>query len=298
MADTKWTHTHTFTLHGSVPDVFRAWTDPIALQRWFAEHVAIEPRAGGVFRFWGRHTCGVPGEKDATGRIVSHDPNAALAFEYPFAGVPSRVTIELTPDPKGDASTSQLALHHAFERRLGVPYEEELVDDLWRLTCGNLDAHLRGGEGIVLPDYADANPEVRLSIVIDAPREAVFRALLEPEALKRWVGASTPVVEPRVGGRYEYGWKYDHKGKQVTGGPTKILDIVPNERLVTDWLDWRGDATRPLTRLAWLLESAGTKTRLTLVHDGFSRTADMGDYPFGWLWFLEQLKKEAEVRIG
>lgn len=62
------------------------------------------------------------------------------------------------------------------------------------------------------------------------------------------------------------------------GGPTKILDIVTNERLVTDWLDWRGDITRPLTRLAWLLESAGTKTPLTIVHDGFSRTADMSDY--------------------
>ncbi len=163
----------------------------------------------------------------------------------------------------------------------------------------------------MLPDYTDANPEVRLSVVIDAPRDAVFRALLEPEALKRWVGASAPVVEPRVGGRYEYGWQYDHKGKQVTGGPTKILDLVPNERLVTDWLDWRGDTTRPPTRVLWLLEeitdgvarnfssAAGSKTRLTLVHDGFSRTADISDYPFGWLWFMAELKKEAEaIRIG
>ena len=61
MADTNWTHAHRFTLPGAVPDVFRAWTDPIELQRWFAEHVAIEPRVGGVFRFWGRHTYGVPG---------------------------------------------------------------------------------------------------------------------------------------------------------------------------------------------------------------------------------------------
>lgn len=29
----------------------------------------------------------------------------------------------------------------------------------------------------------------------------------------------------------------------MTGGPTKILDIITNERLVTDWLDWRGDNT-------------------------------------------------------
>ena len=73
---------HTFTVHGTVPEVFRAWTDAIELQRWFAEHVAIEAREGGIFRFWGRHTYGAPGEKDATGRIVRHQPNTAMAFEY------------------------------------------------------------------------------------------------------------------------------------------------------------------------------------------------------------------------
>jgi hypothetical protein len=35
---------------------------------------------------------------------------------------------------------------------------EELVDDLWRLMLGNLDAHLRGGEGVVLLDYSPHVP--------------------------------------------------------------------------------------------------------------------------------------------
>ncbi len=298
MTETKWTHAHTFTLPAAAPHVFRAWTDAVELQRWFAEHVAIEAREGGVFRFWGRCTYGVPTEKAATGRIVRFERDVALSFDWQFDGVPSRVTLEFKPDPKGNASKSHLALQHAFDGRLGIAYQEELIDDLWRLTCGNLDAHLRGGEGIVIPDYTDPDPEVRLSIVIDAPRELVFRALIEPEALKRWVGAPAAVVEPRVGGRYEYGWQYDIKGMNVTGGPTKILDIVPNERLVTDWLDWRGDTTRAPTRLAWLLESVGTKTRLTLVHGGFERIVDQSDYPFGWRWYLDQLKKEAESSSG
>lgn len=82
----------------------------------------------------------------------------------------------------------------------------------------------------------------------------------------------------------------------MQGGPTKILEMVPNERLVTDWLDWRGDTTRPATRITWLLEDARDATRVTLIHDGFSRVVDQSDYPFGWTWFLDRLKEATEGR--
>ena len=51
-----WTHTFTCPLTGSPDRVFSALTDPGQLRRWFAERVEIEPRQGGAFRFWGRHT--------------------------------------------------------------------------------------------------------------------------------------------------------------------------------------------------------------------------------------------------
>jgi uncharacterized protein YndB with AHSA1/START domain len=294
---TEWTHTHTFTLPAPADRVFAALTEPAELQQWFAEQVEVDARAGGVFRAWGRHTYGSPGRPAGGGRITAFEPGRTLAFEWTFDGVPSEVRWQVDPDGKDAAGTSALTLLHAFARRSGAPYEEELVDDLWRLTLGNLDAHLRGGSGIVRPDYTDPNPEVRLSIVIDAPKDKVFRALIEPAALARWVGSQggrPPVVEPRVGGRFEFGWEYEIKGRKVIGGPTRILDLVENERVVTDWLDWRGDSTRPPTRLAWLLESAGSGTRVTLVHGGFERTVDISDYPFGWGYFLGQLKTEAE----
>ncbi len=294
MTGTEWKHEHSVSLPASPSSVFAALTDPAQLQRWFAERVKVEPRQGGAFRFWGRHTYGAPKAGGLDQRITRFEPDHALAFEWPFAGATSEVTLELEAEPpKESAPQTRLRLRHSFSNRLDVPYPTELVDDLWRLTLGNLDAHLRGGDAMVLPDYTDASPEIRLSIVIDAPKERVFCALIEPESIDKWMGGKA-AVDPRVGGVYTLGWKYTVGEREVAGGSTRILELVENQRLVTDWVDWRGDTTRPPTRLTYLLESQGAKTKVTLVHSGFSRTVDQSDYPFGWRWFLEQLRKTVE----
>ena len=288
-----WTHTYAVTLPAPPARVFAALTSPPELERWFAEHVDVDARPGGAFRSWGRYTYGAA-STPAGGSITAFEPDRRVAFEWTFDGVPSRITWTLEPDA---ADKTKMSLTHAFERRSGVAYERELVDDLWRLTLGNLDAHLRGGDGIVRPDYTQPHAEIRLSILIDAPREKVFRALTDPDALATWFALPTggrPIVDPRPGGVYDLGWKYEMGGKPVSAGTSRIIDIVENERLVTDWLDWRGDTSRRPHRLAWLLESVGSKTKVTLVHDGFERHADLSDYPFGWVYFLDALKSAAE----
>ena len=141
---------------------------------------------------------------------------------------------------------------------------------------------------------------LRIDRVIDAPPEVVFRALVEPERVARWFGAGggsdSAVVEPRVGGRYDVGWQYRVDGRDVHGGPTRVLDIVPDEGLVLDWPDWRGDASVVGQRIEFHLVPNGGGTRLTFVHAGFGRAADVGDYGFGWGELLDGLRSEAERR--
>jgi uncharacterized protein YndB with AHSA1/START domain len=281
----SWTHEHKQTLSGTPERVFAALTNAGELKRWFAEHAEIRIEPGGPFRFWGKHTLGNPQASDARQQVVAAVPGCQLRFTWPMKACSTEVAIDLSAEGEG----AILTLKHTVDGNLGVPRERELIDDHWRMAMGNLGAHIEGGAGICLPDYADPNPEVRMTIIIEAPREAVFRALLEPEAINQWAGSTAAAVEPRKGGRYSYGWEYEVGGRKVKGGPTKILEFVENERLVIDWPDWRGDETVTGQTISFQLESVPEGTRVTLVHAGFSRTADISDYPFGWGYFLSKI---------
>jgi uncharacterized protein YndB with AHSA1/START domain len=290
---TAWTHEHAVPIPAPAERLFGALTGPRELEQWFAEHARVEPRRGGAFRFWGRHTVGTPTEADARGSITAIESNARVAFDWVVCGVPSHVTITLTPEQTEHGPATKVAVRHELSGALDQPRPKQLIDDWWRFCLGNLMAHTTGQGKVLRPDFADPKPEIRLSIQVDAPPPAVFRALTDPDALREWMGAPKPVVEPRVGGRYELGWTYPVDGKEVTGGPMRIIDIVPNRRLVLSWPDWRGDTSVPVQSITWQLEPAGDGTKVTLIHAGFVRTVDFSDYPFGWGQFMSEMAKVA-----
>lgn len=287
-----WYHEFSCKLAVSAERAFAALTRPEELKIWFAEHADIDPVVGGAYRFWGKHSYGTPTRAEADQKVLRIEPSRLLAFTWTIHDQPSEVQITIEPNPKDPAGVI-LAGTHSFAEAPRIDRAREMVDDLWRLQCGNLKAHLSGKGGLMLPDYTDPAPQVQLSILIDAPRPKVFQALMDPAVLNKWV-ASAAVVEPKKGGCYSYGWSYDMGGVKVEGGPMRILDLVENEKLVTDWPDWRGDKNVPLQTITWLLESVGAQTRVTLIHGGFVRTVDCSDYPFGWVHFLESLKGAAE----
>ena len=289
-----WTHDFAFPIPAAAERIFQALTDARELEQWFAEHARVEPRIGGAYRFWGRHTVGTPSEREATGTVTALEPNARLAFEWTVCGTPGEVTVTLTPQQTEEGPATNVAVRHELRGALDQPRPKELIDDWWRFTLGNLMHHTTGRGTVLRPDFADPHPEIRMSMTVDAPPRAVFRALTDPDALREWMGAPAPVVEPRVGGRYELGWKYEVDGKEVSGGPMRILEIVPNRRLKVDWPDWRGDASVPRQSITWQLEPDGAgKTNVTLVHAGFRRAVDFSDYPFGWGHFMSEMAKVA-----
>jgi uncharacterized protein YndB with AHSA1/START domain len=270
-----------FSIAAAPARVYQALTTPAELTRWFAEHVVVEPRPGGAYRFWGRGV--VDGSREGTQRLSALEPDRLLAYDWTLQGVATQVTYRLTAE--GDKT--KLDLEHTVDGELRFPKPKQALDDMWRMVAGNLMAHL-GSETPVLADLDGREPRVVASIEIAASRAKVFRALLEPALLDKWLhGAARVDLAART---LSYGWAYEIDGRKVAGGPTKILELVENERLVTDWPDWRGDPDKPPQRITWTLEELGPqRTRVTLVHDGFEHGVDRSDYQQGWGGFLEGL---------
>ena len=287
-------HEFEWTLKAPPVDVFQALTDSDALRTWFAEHVQIEPKPGGAYRFWGRHSYGTPTAASATQTLTAFEPPNRLVYSWTLEGRNSEVSLSLSPDKdESNAGGTRLNGRHHFSAAPTIARARELIDDLWRIHSGNLQAFLAGGAGITRPDFADPNPQIRASILIEAPVARVFASFLDPAMLNTWI-ASAAEVEAKVGGAYSYGWRYTIGDREVIGGPTRILELVENEKLVTDWPDWRGDGDVPVQRITWLFEPVGERTRVTVVHDGFVRAVDISDYPFGWSFFLSMLKVAIE----
>ncbi len=276
-------------LTGSLEQVFAALTDAQALSQWFAEHAEVEPEVGGAFRFWGRHTYGQPTAKQATQTIVRLEPPTEIAFAWHVLGRDSEVTWSLNEEEDDAGRSVRLTVRHNFEALPDIGRAAELIDDLWRIHTGSLCFYLNGEKDIFRPDFSNASPEVRNTILIDAAPDKVFRALIEPDYIKQWFPAPAPVVDPRVGGDYGFGFSFEMDGKKIEPPPMKILEFEENRKLVITWPDWRMDPGVPDQKVTWLLDDLGGRTKLTLIHDGFTRTVDVSDYPFGWIEFMSKI---------
>lgn len=273
-------------------DTFKALVEENALKTWFAEHVEVDGKEGGAYRFWGRYSLDTATQKLATQSVTRFEPGEALGFSWRLLGRDSEVTWTLVPE--GDDAT-KVTVRHEFSSLPDGVRVKEMIDDLWRLHTGNLCFYLHGNDKIFRPDFDDPSPEVRHAIMIDAPPAKVFAALIEPEQIKKWFPAPAPVVEPRVGGKYGFGFSFERDGQKIEPPPMEILEFVENERLAITWPDWRGDKSVPDQKITWVLEDLGGKTRLTLTHSGFVRAVDVSEYPFGWVEFIGKIKEVAEA---
>ncbi len=123
--------------------VWRAWTDPSALARWFgpgpvdtASAIALDLRVGGRYRI----AFGAPdgSEHEARGVYTVVEPHRRLVFTWARRGMPeadSQVTIELRPVEGG----TELIFRHEQFRDVAVRDDHE---GGWRPTFDKLDAFI------------------------------------------------------------------------------------------------------------------------------------------------------------
>jgi len=134
-----------------------------------------------------------------------------------------------------------------------------------------------------------------------APREKVFRAWTDPEALKKWwaagPGFTTTIVEVdlRVGGSYRLGMKPpDQEVAYVVGGTYR--EIQRPARLVYTWI-WEG-TDGPETLVTVEFRDRGSLTEVVLTHEHFADATDRDRHAAGWNGCLDRLAQVIDARVA
>ena len=141
---------------------------------------------------------------------------------------------------------------------------------------------------------ADKDMRVRLSKVIPAPPESVFRAWTEPDQIARWsappgarVAESRVALEP--GGAWKIGIRDEEGTVHTAFGAYREID-APN-RLVYTW-DWEGETSVGETEVTVEFLADDGSTRVVLTHEGFPAGEAAEGHAQGWdacLGLLEAL---------
>jgi uncharacterized protein YndB with AHSA1/START domain len=148
----------------------------------------------------------------------------------------------------------------------------------------------------------------RISRHINAPRAAVYRALLDPRAVAAWkvpTGMTCHIhtFDAREGGSFRISLTYNEPtgtGKSTAHTDTyhgHFAQLVPDERLVeVDEFETEDPALRGEMTITITLADADGGTDLFAVHDGLPPGVSVADNETGWRMALAKLAALVEAR--
>jgi uncharacterized protein YndB with AHSA1/START domain len=270
--------------------VFKALTDADTLTDWLAEsaEVSLDEHR---YEFWGRYA---PQGDRPRQRLLVAEPAGSLRFTWAFDGPtaeelpPSTVDITLAPDKDSDAATVVTVAHTAVPT--GGTADLTALSCFWHVSLANLVGQCEGLPTMPPFDFSvPAQGDALVRTVIDVGVDEVFACLLEPSQVDKWTGAvnaeggGKAVIEPVVGGRYDFGWG-DH-------GPAEVLELEQDKTLAFSWRHPEGPDT--VVRVA--LRSSRGSTYLTLMHSGFENDLLAEEFRQNWPGYLVEIKRILEL---
>jgi uncharacterized protein YndB with AHSA1/START domain len=141
---------------------------------------------------------------------------------------------------------------------------------------------------------------VKLHRVLRAPPERVYRALLDPDAMVKWLppdGFTGKVhhLEPRVGGTFRMSFTNLGTGRSESFGG-EYLELVPNVRIVhTDRFD---DPNLPgAMRVTLTLRKVSCGTELEIVQEAIPEVIPVEACYLGWQESISLLTRLVEAVI-
>ena len=135
-------------------------------------------------------------------------------------------------------------------------------------------------------------PALRLSRIIAAPRETVFRAWTTPSELKRWaapgdMATALAEIDLKTGGRFRIHMQGPDGTLHRVIGVYRAVE--PPRRLVYTW-SWeeKPDEGDTLVTVEFH-DRGGTRTEVVLIHERFASTEVRDRHQQGWTGCLDKL---------
>ena len=253
-----------------------AWLDADILSQWLAEAARIDASdfilTSRLPNVSGRH------------RIVKQDEHL-LEFDWFVDGCQTKLTVQFeTIDGR-----TRVEVRHDFPSPTPVgvnfPEGEHFSDQVWRYALYQLKYLLETGRKAMTLPWPDNAHLIEHEIIIHAPASKLWAFLVDADQLKRLrLGGAEPFVEPRIGGRYSYGWTEEESSEN--DGPGTITEFVELKKLSHTWYGGRDSVIS-----YEFLEQDEATTLLKFKHTGLIFTyADTWSYKLGWADHLLQLK--------
>lgn len=177
----------------------------------------------------------------------------------------------------------ELRGHSAFSVAAEIAGLGAMVEVLGPPEVGD---HLAAIGVELVAQYAAAAPAVHEAVVVPAPRQDVWRAVVDAEERARW----WPYLhlDARAGGRMEERWTDASGAKVVTAG--EVVEVIP-PRLIR--LTWGDDGWPAATEVELRLERQRGGTLVAVRHTGWDPLPDaralVADHRAGWRAHLEDL---------
>jgi uncharacterized protein YndB with AHSA1/START domain len=250
------TMTLTAEFAAPVERLWTAFTDPRQLERfwgppgWPATFTAFDLSVGGRADY---HMTSPRGEK-AGGSwefLEIDEPNGFSVLDSfvgedgrPAEGMPTmRMVFSFEPTASGSrlVNTSYFTSADALEQVVSMGAVEGST-----MALNQLDRVLQSlreyseGKGTQTEILDDTH--VRITRLVEGPRELVWRAHQEPELMKQWLlgpdgwRMSVCEVDPSVGGRYRYAWEQIEGGEDTAFGfdGETLLSEAPRRAVTTE----------------------------------------------------------------
>jgi uncharacterized protein YndB with AHSA1/START domain len=288
-------------LRRPIDKVWAALTTPERLAAWMGVEWLGEKgplRLGAPFDYRFANT-----DLESRGRVLVLEPPRVLEHSW-FENIPPAAIIRwvLAPDgedcvltlthragppedgPRTAAGWAQLL--EALAASLGEPDAGAVGGmDAWRRRRDEYAAAfppkaLRDGRRIEV----DGHPALRFERRLAGSVAAVWSALVEPEALKRWLQAEA-TVDPEPGGRFHLilgGGSSPMKGEILRWEPPRVLEYT-----------WPEATAGAGSVVRFEVFDDGPGTRLVLTHI-LPQGGDLADFASGWHWHLDALERALE----